>query len=381
MTDASSGFDDLAPCGYVRTGADGIIDAANDAFLALGGYDRAEIIGRWFPDLLTAGGRLYHESHLAPILLTTGAVGGVALEIAAADGRRVPILINAALDRDADGRPWRVRIAVFDATERRAYEAELLAARADAEASEAHARLLVRTLQQTLIPPAVPAMEGLDLAAAYRPAGDGGVVGGDFYDVFETAADDWVLVVGDVTGKGVEAAMVTALARNTIRAVAVRTADPRVILATLNEVLRSDDAARYCSVVAVRLTRHGDGWRMAVCHGGHPLCLLVRTAEPVSEIGRPGTILGAFPTAELDVAQVALGPGDAFVLYTDGVTEGRAPTGEFFGEPRTWATLERRRGSANGLVYGLLDEVVGFQGGDASDDIVVLAVRVPEPVR
>ena len=375
------GFDDLAPCGYVCTGADGVIEEVNDAFLALGGGTRAETIGRWFPDLLTAGGRLYHESHLAPILLTTGAVSGAALELAATGDRRVPILINAALDRDVDGRPWRVRIAVFDATERRAYEAELLAARVHAEESEAHARLLVRTLQQTLIPPAVPTMDGLDLAAAYRPAGDGGDVGGDFYDVFEIAADDWVLVVGDVTGKGADAAMVTALARNAIRAVAVRTADPRIILATLNDVLRSDDTARFCTVAAVRLTRRADGWRMAVCHGGHPLCLLVRRDQPVSEVGRPGTILGAFPTAELAVAEVGLGPGDAFVLYTDGVTEGRAPNGEFFGEPRTWATLERRRGSANGLVYGLLDEVVEFQGGDTSDDIVVLAVQVPESAR
>lgn len=69
------------------------------------------------------------------------------------------------------------------------------------------------------------------------------------------------------------------------------------------------------------------------------------------------------------------------MLYTDGVTEGRAPNGEFFGESRTWATLERRRGSANGLVYGLLDEVVEFQGGDTSDDIVVLAVQVPGTAR
>ena len=114
----------------------------------------------------------------------------------------------------------------------------------------------MRSLQQSLIPPVTPTVAGLDLAAAYRPAGDGSEVGGDFYDVFQIGHDDWIVAVGDVTGKGAEAAAVTTLARYTIRASAVITAEPEAILTTLNDVLRQDDmTTRWCSVVMAPLTR------------------------------------------------------------------------------------------------------------------------------
>ncbi len=102
---------------------------------------------------------------------------------------------------------------MFDATERRSYERELLAAKRRAEESEVHASLLSRTLQQTLIPPEIPHIPGLDVAAVYRPAGDGEEIGGDFYDVFQIGVDDWMVAIGDVQGKGANAAVVTALAR------------------------------------------------------------------------------------------------------------------------------------------------------------------------
>ena len=166
---------------------------------------------------------------------------------------------------------------MFDATERRAYEEELLAAKARAEESEARARSLVRSLQQALIPPVVPTVPGLQVAAAYRPAGDGDQVGGDFYDIFQIGADDWIVAVGDVTGKGVEAAAVTALARYTIRAAAVNTGEPATILTTLNDVLRQDDStSRWCTVALARLTQRRHGWTVEIAHGGHPLGLLVR---------------------------------------------------------------------------------------------------------
>src|SRR6185312_12851732 len=120
--------------------------------------------------------------------------------------------------------------AVFDATERRAYERELLRAKRRAEESEAHATDLARTLQQTLIPPAPPEIPELDIAAAYRPAGAGDEVGGDFYDIFELASGSWVIALGDVRGKGVQAAVVAALARHTIRAAAVRASQPSEVL-------------------------------------------------------------------------------------------------------------------------------------------------------
>jgi sigma-B regulation protein RsbU (phosphoserine phosphatase) len=109
--------------------------------------------------------------------------------------------LSARCSIAADGSPRMIRTAIFDATERRGYERELLRAKQRAEASEAQAKALARTLQQTLIPQAPPEIPGLDVAAVYRPAGSGDEVGGDFYDIFEVGAEDWVIVVGDVCGR------------------------------------------------------------------------------------------------------------------------------------------------------------------------------------
>ncbi|MET0324898.1 MAG: SpoIIE family protein phosphatase [Ilumatobacteraceae bacterium] len=367
-----------APCGYLSTAPDGTIVRVNATFEVLTGRNRDELVGRRFTDLLTAGGRIYHETHVAPMLHAVGSVSQIALEVVTADGGRTPVLVNAALDRDAGGAPTLVRAAVFDNTERRAYERELIRAKDRAEASEARARLLVRTLQQTLIPPSSPSIEGLDIAATYRPAGDGADVGGDFYDVFEIGDDDWIVVVGDVTGKGVEAAMITALARYTIRAAAIRTHDPRQILDTLNVALRRDDTNRLCTVAVARLTRRHGVWEVVTCHGGHPITVLARRGGPPVELGEPGTLLGAFDEPTLHLARTQLAEGDAVVLYTDGVTEGRRGR-EQFGEDRLLASLRQHAGSANGLTYGLLDDLLEFQGGPTTDDVVIVTVHVLPP--
>ena len=163
--------------------------------------------------------------------------------------------MNSTLDVDADGGACRIRTAVFDATERRSYERELLAAKRRAEESEVHARLLSRTLQQTLIPPAMPHIPGFDVAAVYRPAGDGEEIGGDFYDVFQIGVDDWMVAIGDVQGKGANAAVVTALARFTIRAAAVEHVQPSDVLHVVNDVLLRYETDRLCTAVVLRCRR------------------------------------------------------------------------------------------------------------------------------
>ena len=174
-----------APCGFLTTTPDGVIVKTNATFRTWVRREAAELVGvASFTDLLTVGSRIYHETHFAPMLMMQDQVQEVALELVRPDGTRLPVLVNASLARGEDGRPRAVRIAVFDATERRRYERELLDAKERAEASEREARTLARTLQQTLIPPAEPKIPGLDLAAAYHPAGHGAEVGGDFYDVF-----------------------------------------------------------------------------------------------------------------------------------------------------------------------------------------------------
>ena len=359
---------DRAPCGYLTTTPDGLVVKANATFLELTGYPREELVGRrTFAELLSAGGRIYHETHYAPMLRMHGRVREVALDLVRGDGARVPVLVNAVLDQDTEGAPRAVRIAVFDATHRREYERELLRAKQQAEQSERRAQALARTLQSTLIPPSPPSLPGLDVTAAYRPAGNGEEVGGDFYDVFEIAEGDWVVALGDVCGKGVDAAVVTALVRHTIRALTVLRSRPSDVLTALNDVLLASGSERFCTVVVVRLSLEAGAWSATLSSGGHPLPLHVSPGGAMETVGEPGTLIGVLPDVRLEDRSVALEPGDLFVLFTDGVTEGRRGS-EFFGEQRLRAS------------------VLDFQEGRARDDIAVVTVRVPvlsrpEPAR
>lgn len=367
---------DRAPCGYLSTTPDGVIVRVNDTFLAWTGHRREDLVGRRrFVDLLPVGGRIYHETHYAPTLHMQGVAREIALEVVCADGRRLPVLVNSVLDRDPGGTPRVIRAAVFDATERRRYEQEVLAAKRRAEESEARAVQLAQTLQQTLIPPTPPHIPGLDVAAAYRPAGDGRHVGGDFYDVFQITTDDWVVALGDVQGKGAEAAVVTALARYTVRAASVVHDSPSAVLHTLDEVLHHAETDRFCTVVLVRLRRTGDTWRATVACGGHPRPLLRRPGQRPVPVGDHGPLVGILRDATFTDSEVTLGSGDALVLFTDGVTEGRG-RGLFYGNERLVGVVDEHRGSAAEVTDAILADVMTYQSGDARDDIAVVTVAV-----
>jgi phosphoserine phosphatase RsbU/P len=367
---------DRAPCGYLTTAPDGTILKVNQTFLAWTGFRREELSNkRRLSDLLTAGGRIYHETHYAPMLQMQGTVREIALDIVTAGGERLPVLLNSVLERNSSGTPVVIRTAVFDATERREYERELLRAKERAEDSERRARLLVQTLQQTLIPPQPPEIPGLEVSAAYRPAGDGGEVGGDFYDVFQIGPGDWVVVVGDVRGKGVEAAVVTALARYTIRAAAVSQETPSQVLAVLNQVLIQNETDRFCTVAVVCLRQKDRGWAATVSCGGHPLPLLARPGA-AEGVGVPALLLGEFADIRFHDQEVSLLPGEMLVLYTDGVTEARSENG-FYGEERLEHLVAAGAESAQEMTETVLNEVLSFQSGNPRDDIVVVAVRVP----
>ena len=370
---------DRAPCGYLSTTPDGTITKVNETFLTWMGYEASDLVGRrTFAQLLSGGGRIYHETHYAPMLRMAGTAHGVALDLVRSDGTRLPALVNSVMEVDADGEPVVVRTAVFDASDRRKYEHELMRAKERAEASEAVARRVARTLQRTLVPPALPQVRGLDLGAEYRPAGRGDLVGGDFYDMFVTADGDWIVVLGDVCGKGADAAVISALARHTIRAAAVGEATPVGMARILNQVLFTHEDDTFCTILVVRLHRTGDGWEATVCGGGHPPPLLVSAGRPATPVPLVGTLIGAFADPRLEDVSVTLGPGDLLLLYTDGVPEGRAD-GEFFGDVRLQALVDAERGSASDLAASVVHEVVEFQGGLARDDIAVLAIRAVAP--
>jgi serine phosphatase RsbU (regulator of sigma subunit) len=239
---------------------------------------------------------------------------------------------------------------------------------------------IARTLQQSLLPPQLPAIPGIELAARYRPAGEGIDVGGDFYDLFETGEGAWAIVIGDVMGKGTAAAAVTALARHTVRAVSRYERQPSRILTVLNEaILQERPDEGICTVAYVRLEPTADGSRLTMTCAGHPLPLLLRRDGSVEPIGRPGTLLGVLPAPWLTDQVAELEPGDVLVLYTDGVTEARSGR-ELFGEERLTTLVGSCAGlSAAHVVERIERTLVEFQGGNPHGDIALLVLRARGP--
>jgi serine phosphatase RsbU (regulator of sigma subunit) len=182
---------------------------------------------------------------------------------------------------------------------------------------------VAQTLQASLLPPQLPPVPGMRVAARYRPAAEGVEVGGDFYDVFAAGPDRWVMVVGDVCGKGAEAAAVTALARYTLRAEAGRALPPREALKRLNEaMLRQQEDGRFLTLAYAVLSHEGDGARLVVACAGHPPPVVLRNGRGSVLLGHPGSLLGVFEDPSFVERSILLEPGDSAVFYTDGVTEG-----------------------------------------------------------
>jgi len=372
---------DNAPCGYLSALPDGTIIKANATFLTWTGYDRDKLVGqRRFQDLLTVGDRIFYETHAAPMLFMQGMLREIAVEVIGASGLRLPMLVNALLKRD-DGQPQVIRAVMFDASERLAYERELVAARRRAEESEARARVLAETLQRSFLPPDIVAVPGLDVGGAYRPAGDGSEVGGDFYDVFRTSQETWGIVLGDVCGKGASAAVVTALARYTVRAEALHVSAPAAVLVGLHKALVSGYPDTFLTVLFLLLDAVPEGHRLRVATGGHPLPLCRRADGSIETLGYPGSFLGMAETAQVSEFATLLRPGDMVVLYTDGVSEARQG-GSFFGEAGIAEVAGAAAGQpAQAVADAVTAAALAFQRGPARDDIAVVVVKVPFPGR
>jgi serine phosphatase RsbU (regulator of sigma subunit) len=235
---------------------------------------------------------------------------------------------------------------------------------------------IATTLQRSLLPPRLPVIPGLSIAARFRAAGGTATeVGGDFYDLFE-GRDKWMVMMGDVTGKGPGAAAITSLARYTMRTVAQYEDDPCEMLRRLNATLGSDPERRQiCTAVCVGVGAVVDGAiGLEVVCAGHPSPLLVSSLDgSVRAVGRSGTLLGAFPEGRWSVEDVALGEGDSLVLFTDGVTDIRRADGDRFGAERLEEAL-RTLGprSAEELAGGIEAALVEY--GEQRDDVAVLVL-------
>jgi serine phosphatase RsbU (regulator of sigma subunit) len=239
----------------------------------------------------------------------------------------------------------------------------------DLELAEVARAEIAETLQRGLLPPPLPHIPGWAVAASYRPAGAENEVGGDFYDAFP-AAGGWMLVVGDVTGRGARAASVTAQARYTLRTAAALTGDPLVALATLNRALLARGDAALCSVAALALAEDpSKPVRLAVA--GHPPPLLVN-GESVTELAGAGPVLGAFAEAEWTLDHSVVESGQQVVIVTDGIAEACGEEGRF-GEERVRAQLA---GASNPVqaVQRLEGALQSFTGGGLEDDVAILAL-------
>ncbi|MFJ5986239.1 SpoIIE family protein phosphatase [Lentzea sp. NPDC092896] len=385
--DARDNFADLyenAPCGYLSTSMDGTIVKVNGTLLGWLGIGRDELVGRRrFADLLTVGGRIYHETHFAPMLHMHGEAGGIALELVRADGTRLPVLVSSTVKTSANGTAELIRTTVFDAGDRRSYEQELLRALQEAEQERDRVQLLATTLQRTLLPPSLPDIPGMDVAAYYHPA-SADEVGGDFYDLFPLADGTWAFFLGDVSGKGAEAAVITSLVRYTLRAAAVYDPHPVAVLEHLNTVLIQEQistTARFCTAIHGLLEPADGGATITLASGGHPPALLIRhdgTAELLSTLG--GQLIGALHDARFVELQVHLRPGDTLLLYSDGLTEARTHGRVRYDEEylRDFAAT-LGTSSATETVAAVSGLLAGF--GDGVDDdtaLLALSVRLDE---
>jgi serine phosphatase RsbU (regulator of sigma subunit) len=251
---------------------------------------------------------------------------------------------------------------------------------------------IARTLQGSLLPSRLPEVPGVEVGLRYLPAGEVDV-GGDFYDLFDARIGDWEdssgssswgVVIGDVCGKGAEAAAILALARHTIRAVAMRETRPAAILAGLNEAMlrqrRERDDHKFCTIAYARLEMdEGDaerGARITVSCGGHSAPFLLRADGSIGKLGHRGRAIGVFDDANLDEQEAYLTPGDTLVLYTDGVIEARSPDGAFFGEERLTSLLCSSAGLDASTLTGRIERaVLEFQEHEPRDDIALLVLK------
>ncbi|MFI6484640.1 SpoIIE family protein phosphatase [Nonomuraea sp. NPDC050663] len=252
-----------------------------------------------------------------------------------------------------------------------------LAVRADrvrrARTSSAHA------LQASLLPRRLPEVPGCELSSLYTPAGEGELVGGDFYDVFPCRGG-WGLVLGDVCGKGDEAAAITAIARNGLRVLAGRTGDPAQLLHEINQALiRHPDTERFVTAIVAHVERVSGGMAVRLASAGHPPAL-VRGADGVVRQAEGGGLpLGLFDDALYPCHEIKLAYGEALIVYSDGVTEARDEFGHLYGPQRLSTALAAAPGfTADDLIHAVHEDLRRFATKGGGDDTALLVLRVDD---
>jgi serine phosphatase RsbU (regulator of sigma subunit) len=238
---------------------------------------------------------------------------------------------------------------------------------------------IASVLQHSLLPRSLPRIQGFEASSRFLAAGEAYEVGGDFYDVFRSGSGTWTAVIGDVCGKGPEAASLTALARYTVRTASSPDSTPSEILRTLHDSISSERAdLRFCTAALARIQSPSNGRgpaRLTVALGGHPLPLVLRKSGKVEAIGEPGTLLGALPSPAISDSDGRLSVGDSLILYTDGVLDIRdrsqSDDPDWFAEQV--ATCAGK--SADEIAEGLAQAAIERHGGEPRDDIAILVLN------
>ena len=238
---------------------------------------------------------------------------------------------------------------------------------------------IASVLQHSLLPRSLPQINGFEASSRFLAAGEAYEVGGDFYDVFRTGSGTWTAVIGDVCGKGPEAAALTSLARYTVRTASSPESSPSEILRTLHESISSEHTdLRFCTAALARIKTPSNGRgsaQVTVALGGHPLPLVLRKDGRVDSIGEPGTLLGALPSPSLADTEAKLAVGDSLILYTDGVFDLRDRSTE---DDPDWFAKEIAKAagqSADEIAESLAKAAIKRQGGEPRDDIAILVLH------
>ena len=300
-----------------------------------------------------------------------------------ADGRLVRSWVIAPVP-DGDGRVAGILYLGHPRPHAFGAESESLAAGLATHlgAAIAHSELaaerdrVASALEATLLPPVLPRIAGVDLAARYRAAGQSDV-GGDFYDAFPLGGDRWAVVLGDVSGRGPDAAAVTGVARYSIRAIAPDLPSPAAVLHRLNEtLLRQDVDDRFLTAVLACVTPLPDRVQVLLAGGGHPPAMVLHDDESVTVLdAAPGMLLGMLPGSDFSDVPVTLRSGDALILYTDGVVEARDPAGNQFGQDRLVALLSTCAGRSAAGVARRIELATIAHSPKMSDDMAIVVLR------
>lgn len=264
--------------------------------------------------------------------------------------------------------------------------ARLFAARAGAALSAARLyaeqSAITRTLMRDLLPPRLHRLDGVELAGGYRASEDHEAIGGDFYDVHPamTPDDETLVVLGDVCGKGLEAAVLTGKIRNTLMALAPLAQDHAGVLRLLNSALLSAESTRFATLVLASVAHRDGHVVLRLTSAGHLAPLIVRNDGHIEEADTRGTLVGVMPQIRARTVETSLAPGETCLLYTDGVTEARGgPLGtDMFGEERLTAALAECSGlPAEAVVERVMMLTSQWVGQRAHDDIAVVAITAP----